>query len=1484
MRHALINHTYPFAWSQIKNGWVVVAENIRGRGKSILRRKLIAAAMVLISPMALAAPIGGQVSAGSGAITQSGATTTINQQSQSLAINWQSFGIAANEAVRFNQLGASSIALNRVLGQDPSQILGNLSANGQVFILNPNGVLFGSSAQINVGGLVASTLSISDTDFMAGKYGFSKSGAAGSVVNQGVLAAANTGYIALLAPEVRNEGVITATLGTALLAAGDKVTLNLNNGSLLSYSVDQGSLNALAENRQLIQADGGQVIMSAKAADALSTSVVNNTGVIEARTIENHNGVIKLLGDMQAGQVNVGGTLDASAPNGGDGGLIETSAAHVKVANIARITTVAPAGNSGTWLIDPYDFTIAATGGDITGAALATALGVGAVTIQTAAGSVTCTGATCGTGNAAGNGDIFVNDAVSWSANKLTLSAYRNININANLNGSGTASLALAYGQGALAAGNLSDYIIHAAVNLPAGSNFTTKLGSNGAVKNYTVITSLGAAGSITGADLQGMGGNSTNLAKNYVLGSNINAIATSTWNSNAGFNPVGNSSVTFSGTFDGLGHTISNLVINRPATSYVGLFGMTVSTGNVVRNVGLVGGSVSGLDYVGMLMGNSNSTISNSYATGSVNGQNYVGGLVGNINKKTVSTSYTTGGVLATGDWVGGLAGNNGFGCTINNSYATGSVTSNAAGGVVGIAGGLVGLNSGTIKNSYSTGSVSSNATAGVGGLVGYNYALVSNSFWDTGTSGKSVGIGGTTNLAGATGMTAAQMMAQATYPQAAGQWDFTNTWYMIEGSTRPFLRMEYSTTITNTHQLQLMAMNLGANYTLANNIAMSELAQASSIWNTTNGFVPVGSSGSPFTGTFNGQNYAISSLLVYLPNPGSNYVGLFGSVSGASLSNVSVAGNVTGYDYVGALVGKTNNLSTITNVTSTASVTGHSFVGGVVGANDPSTINNVSASGTVIGATNVGGVVGWNLDSNINGATFSGTVTGLAGSDSVGGLVGKNSGASNISNVFASGSVSGSTNTGGVIGLNDSATISNGAWVADTVGPASAIGGGSATTIAGLVGLTLAQTHQQASYVGWDFTSTWRIYEGHTVPLLKSLLKPLTITANNVTKVYDGTSVSLTGVVYSDPTAAGSSNLFGVATPYGVVTKNNVGTYAADIWSNQYGYDITIVGGALTVSKAALSIGGITAANKVYDASTAATVSTAGAIYTGLLGSDAVTVSATGTFADKNVANGKTVTLTSGYTGADAGNYTITDQASATANITPAALSITANADSKIYDGLAYSGGNGVAYSGLVNGETSAILGGALAYGGSSQGAINTGSYAITPSGLTSGNYTISYIDGVLTVNPAPAPASALPAGGATTPAGQAVVALGGVNLLTAFNGAMVVAMAPVNSVVVPATMPSNSPPAATPKSSDQPGSKSAADNNDETPAQHHNVDVAINGHDTITHVGALTLVNGGVRLPLDMKKPEEGNIRSGNKNSDRKNRTNGSDERSE
>jgi filamentous hemagglutinin family protein len=835
-----MNCIYRSIWNEKTGAFVAVSENTKSAGKRnslaqpsggtnvpLAVKTLAISLMMAFGTNVYALPAGGVVGAGSATIKSGAGVTTINQSSQNAVINWQSFNIAPGEAVRFVQPNSNSVALNRVLGSDPSSILGSLSANGKVFLVNPNGILFGKGAQVNVGGLVASTLSISDSDFMAGNYKFSGAGG-GTVVNQGSINA-DGGYVALLGASVSNEGVISARLGTVALAAGNAVTLDVAGDGLLNVTVNEGAVNALVQNGGLIQADGGQVLLSAQSAGSLMQSAVNNTGVIRAQTIENRSGTIRLLGEMQNGTVNVGGTLDASAPNGGNGGFIETSAAHVNIQDSARITTSSVQGLTGTWLIDPVDYTIAATNGDITGQQLSANLANSNVTILSSSGAV-------GTG-----GNINVGDFVNWSANKLTLNAQNNIYINSAMTATGTASLALLYGQATVASGNMSKYFVLAPVNLPSGNNFSTTLGSNGVTTNYTVINSLGSQASSSGTDLQGMSGN---LAGNYALGSNIDASATSAWNGGFGFNPVGSSATPFSGNFDGLGHTINNLTIARPLAHNVGLFGFVVSTGgSMLKNVTLSGGSVSGYDYVGTLAGHDTGDIFNSRSTQAVTGSGapdtYAGGLVGWITGN-LSYDSTSGAVTGSGNYVGGLAGwvtGNIICCSatgrvtssggytgglvgwitgdISRAYATGNVSAAAldVGGLAGWTtgntsnsfatgsvataginvGGLIGLNNGNISNTYSAGSVA--GAAPVGGLVGFmNGGTVSNSFWDTTSSGQLLSAGG----AGARGMTTPQMKQQVNFTSAtlantplSPAWDFTNIWTMVQdGLSYPSLQ----------------------------------------------------------------------------------------------------------------------------------------------------------------------------------------------------------------------------------------------------------------------------------------------------------------------------------------------------------------------------------------------------------------------------------------------------------------------------------------------------------------------------------------------------------------------------------------------------------------------------------------------------------------------------------------------------------------------
>ena len=195
----------------------------------VLRAALL---VVLTSTHAFAAPTGGMIVSGSGGIATVGGTTTVNQSTQRLSLNWSTFNVGAAETVRFKQPSASALAINRIADVNGSRILGKLQANGQVYLINPHGLIFGAGSQVNVGGLVASTLDIADADLAAGKRHFAGSGTAG-VSNAGTLTAAPGGYVALLGGTVTNTGTISAAGGTVALGAGSRVTLNFAGDRLL---------------------------------------------------------------------------------------------------------------------------------------------------------------------------------------------------------------------------------------------------------------------------------------------------------------------------------------------------------------------------------------------------------------------------------------------------------------------------------------------------------------------------------------------------------------------------------------------------------------------------------------------------------------------------------------------------------------------------------------------------------------------------------------------------------------------------------------------------------------------------------------------------------------------------------------------------------------------------------------------------------------------------------------------------------------------------------------------------------------------------------------------------------------------------------------------------------------------------------------------------------------------------------------------------
>ena len=225
----------------------------------------------------------------------------------------------------------------------------------------------------------------------------------------------------------------------------------------------RGHADTLAQNTGVIQADGGRVQLTTLGMGPGSQSAVNNTGVIRAQTVENHQGTILLLGDMDTGTLTLSGKLDASAPAGGHGGHIETSAAHVQVSNTAQVTTAAPLGKSGTWLIDPTDFTIARDG-DMTAQELSRNLDSTSVTIASTNGSV----------ERKGGGDVTVNEPINWNAaTTLTLNAVRDVSLNATIT-TAQGSLVLIAGQNVNVNAKEAINITEGTVTFHAGINSTT--------------------------------------------------------------------------------------------------------------------------------------------------------------------------------------------------------------------------------------------------------------------------------------------------------------------------------------------------------------------------------------------------------------------------------------------------------------------------------------------------------------------------------------------------------------------------------------------------------------------------------------------------------------------------------------------------------------------------------------------------------------------------------------------------------------------------------------------------------------------------------------------------------------------------------------------------------------------------------------------------------------------------------------------------
>ncbi|MGV0908443.1 two-partner secretion domain-containing protein, partial [Martelella sp. FOR1707] len=717
-------------------------------------------------------PGGASVVSGAASIETTGSAMTVRQGSERAIVNWNDFSIGQGNRVDFVQPDVHSAILNRVTGNTRSSIAGALSGNGQVFLVNPNGIAITPTGTIKAGGgFVASTLDITNDDFMSGNMVFRGNGASSTVSNEGVVTIGRGGYAALMGGKVKNSGLIAVPYGKAGLGAGEEITLDLSGDGFMQVAVPSSLIDdgeALVENSGTVTAEGGVIVMKAATLRAAARNAVNLSGVAEARSVSGRNGKIT-LGGGAGGKVRVSGTVStrakAAQPKTTKGGAIEITGLEIRLddavidasgygaggkvriggdwqgtgdiphADILTISagTVISAdavteGNGGSvvlWsdhrtefagrisatgatgtggdaevsgkavlsytgfadltgatgfgslLLDPYNVTIS-NAADQTSSGFTASGNDSVINVTTLQNALASANVTVSTGSGGSqDGDITVADAVTWtSGSTLTLSAYRNIAVNANLAGGAgskivlradsgaTGSGTVSFGSGitATADGGVSLYYNPASYSAPV--DYSANAGVGTTLTAYMLVNTLD--------NLQAINATTSSLAGTYALGTDIDASATAGWNGGAGFEPIGNGSSQFTGTFDGEGHVITGLTINRSDTDYVGLFG-SAGSGSILRNVGLVGGSVSGSGYVGGLAGYNYGKISNAYATGSVSGGSYyVGGLIGYNYSGTISNAYATGSVSGGSYYVGGLVGFNDDG-KISNAYASG-------------------------------------------------------------------------------------------------------------------------------------------------------------------------------------------------------------------------------------------------------------------------------------------------------------------------------------------------------------------------------------------------------------------------------------------------------------------------------------------------------------------------------------------------------------------------------------------------------------------------------------------------------------------------------------------------------------------------------------------------------------------------------------------------------------------------------------------
>ena len=305
---------------------------------STTKKILLLMSTITVISVCFANPVLDRITNGVVVVNQTPNNTQVIQSSQQAILEWQSFNIASGQTTQFVQPNVNAVALNRISPlQGASQIFGTLNANGIVILVNGAGIHFGNGSTINVGGLIASTSDISNANFLAGKYIFDQpTNYNASIINEGRILATHHGLIALIGQNIQNNGLIRASLGSVVLATGDKFTLDFYGDELINFSVNApASRGGRIKNTGSIFADGGKILISAQAAQGVLDNVIDMQGVTQANTVAQHNGEIILSANQ--GTIRIAGKLSASGNRHHSGGNIKVLGNNIEVTKHAII-------------------------------------------------------------------------------------------------------------------------------------------------------------------------------------------------------------------------------------------------------------------------------------------------------------------------------------------------------------------------------------------------------------------------------------------------------------------------------------------------------------------------------------------------------------------------------------------------------------------------------------------------------------------------------------------------------------------------------------------------------------------------------------------------------------------------------------------------------------------------------------------------------------------------------------------------------------------------------------------------------------------------------------------------------------------------------------------------------------------------------------------------------------------------------------------